>query len=277
MIRSVYAKWLRDGRRSLGGWAAAIVLVGCGYAAFYPTFEDPQIAQLLDSYPQALLEALNYTDITSPAGYLGATVYGLVVAVLMVVFAIGAGARIVAGEEEAGRLDLTLTHPVSRTSLALQRVGALATALVAVVAVFWVAMLAVAGPARFASIGAGHLAAMHVHLAAFAFLFGSASFAVGAATGRRAWAIGAAAGGAVLAYAASGLLPQVDGLGVDPGLVGVHLADRVGPVDQRARRRASRDPPRPVRDVRRRRDGGVLPTRRRRLTPSPSEHVPFRA
>ncbi|MGB7817285.1 MAG: ABC transporter permease subunit [Ornithinibacter sp.] len=212
MTRTVYAKWLCDSRRSLLGWTVAIVVVGCGYAAFWPTFEDPEISALLDSYPSALLEAINYTNITTPAGYLGATVYGLVVAVLMAVFAIGAGARLIAGEEEAGTLDLTLSHPVSRPSLALQRVAALVTAVLGVVVVFWLAMLALSGPARFSSVGAWHLAAMHVHLAAFALLFGCLAFAVGAATGRRSWAVGAGAAAAVVAYAASGILPQVDGL-----------------------------------------------------------------
>jgi ABC-2 type transport system permease protein len=212
VTRSVFTKWLRDSRRSLLGWTVAIVLVGCGYAAFWPTFEDPEIAELLDSYPSALLEAMNYTNITTPEGYLGATVYGLVVAVLMAVFAIGAGARTVAGEEEAGTLDLVLAHPVSRPSLALQRIAALAVAVAGISIVFWLAMLAMSGVAGFASVGAWHLAAMHVHLAAFALLFGSLSFAVGAATGRRAWAYAVAGGVAVLAYAASGILPQVDGL-----------------------------------------------------------------
>jgi ABC-2 type transport system permease protein len=209
---TVYAKWLWDSRRSLVGWTVAIVVVGVGYASFWPTFEDPEIAELLDSYPSALLEAINYTNVSTPEGYLSATVYGLVVAVLTAVFAIGAGARTIAGEEEAGTLDITLSQPVSRPSLALQRVAALATAVVAVVAVFWLAMLAISGPASFSSIGAVHLAAMHVHLAAFALLFGTLAFAVGAATGRRAWALGVAAGVAVLAYAASGILPQVEGL-----------------------------------------------------------------
>lgn len=212
MTRTVYGKWLRDSRRWLVAWTLAIVVVGCAYAAFWPTFEDPEIAKLLDSYPKALLEAINYTNITTPEGYLTATVYGLVVAVLTAVFAIGAGARLVAGDEEAGTLDLVLAHPVSRPSLALQRMAALATAVLAVVTVFWVAMVALSGPADFSGIPVGNLAAMHLHLAAFALLFGSLSFAVGAATGRRAWALGAGAGAAVLAYAASGLLPQLAGL-----------------------------------------------------------------
>ncbi len=212
MIRTVYAKWLRDSRRSLAAWTVAIVVVGCGYAAFWPTFEDPEIAALMENYPSALLEAINYTDITTPEGYLSATVYGLVVAVLIAVFAIGAGARLIAGEEEAGTLDLTLAHPVSRPSLALQRVAALVTAVVVVVAAFWLAMLALSVPVSFTGVSAGDLAAMHVHLAAFALLFGTLAFGTGAATGRRAWALGVAAGSAVLAYAASGILPQVEGL-----------------------------------------------------------------
>lgn len=53
---------------------------------------------------------------------------------------------------------------------------------------------------------------MHVHLALFAVLFGSVSFAVGAATGRKPLALAVGAGARVLAYAAGGIIPQVDGL-----------------------------------------------------------------
>jgi ABC-2 type transport system permease protein len=212
MIRTVYAKWLWDSRRALLGWTLAIVFVGCGYAAFWPTFDDPEIAKLLESYPSALLDALNYSNISTPQGYLSATVYGLVVAVLMVVFAVTSGTRIIAGDEEAGTLDLTLSQPVSRPSLALQRVAAFATGVLIIVAVFFAAILAVAGPARFDTISPQYFAAMHLHLAAFALLFGTLAFAVGAATGRRAAAWVTSAGLAVAAYAASGIIPQVEGL-----------------------------------------------------------------
>lgn len=212
MIRTVFAKWLWDSRRFLVGWTLAIVLVGCGYAAFWPTFEDPEVAKLLENYPQAILEALNYTDIATPEGYLSATVYGLVVAVLLIVLSVSVGTRIIAGEEEAGILDLPLSHPVSRASLALQRVAAYVAAVLAVLAVFLVAMLLIAGPAGFDSIPAARLVAMHLHLAAFAVLFGTLTYAVGAATGRRAFALATGSGFAVLAYAMSGLIPQMEGL-----------------------------------------------------------------
>ncbi len=212
MIRSVYAKWLWDSRRSLLAWTLGILFVGCGYAAFWPTIDNPDIAELIANYPEAILEALNYTNITTPDGYLMATVYGLVVAVLMLVFAIASGTRIIAGEEEAGTLDVTLSHPVSRASVALQRVAAFVTAVVALVAVFWVAMLAVAGPASFDSVSPARFAAMHLHLGLFTVVFGCLSFAVGAATGRRALALAVGAVVGVIAYAASGIIPQVEGL-----------------------------------------------------------------
>jgi ABC-2 type transport system permease protein len=212
VIRTVYAKWLWDSRRSLLGWTVAILFVGCGYAAFWPTFDDPELLKLLQNYPQAILEALNYTDIATAEGYLNATVYGLIVGLLMIVFAVAAGTRTIAGEEEAGILDLTLAQPVSRVSVALQRVAAVVTAVVVIVAVFWLAMLALAGPAEFDHIPAARFVAMHLHLALFATLFATLAFAAGAATGRRAWAYVVAAGAAVLAYAMSGLLPQLQGL-----------------------------------------------------------------
>ncbi len=212
MTAAVYRKWLWDSRRSLLGWTIAIVVVGCGYAAFWPTMNDPTFTELIENYPSGLLEAINYTSITTPAGYLSATVYGLVVAVLMTVFAIAAGTRIIAGEEEAGILDLTLAQPVSRPAVALQRFAALATAVLVMVGVFLLAMLAVASPAQFDTIPLVNFVAMHLHLWAFTVMFGALAFAIGAATGRRSLAWGISGGVAVLAYAASGIIPQAEGL-----------------------------------------------------------------
>ena len=73
-------------------------------------------------------------------------------------------------------------------------------------------MLAISGPAQLTGIPAARLAAMHLHLGAFAILFGALTFAVGAATGRKALALAVGAVVGVLAYAASGIIPQVQGL-----------------------------------------------------------------
>jgi ABC-2 type transport system permease protein len=212
MLRNSFAKWLRDNRRSVITWTAAIAGVGGMYAAFWPTIDNPQMRQALESYPEEVMEALNYTDIATPAGYLNATVYGLIVALLIVVYSISAGARTIAGDEEAGLLDLILAHPVTRARVALQRFAAFLVSVVLIGIVLLVVLLALAGPARLEGISVGDYAAMHLHLTLFAGFFGSLAFAVGAATGRRSLAIGAGAGIAVFGFAANGVLPQVEGL-----------------------------------------------------------------
>ena len=212
MLRNSFTKWLRDNRRSFIGWTVAIAAVGGMYAAFWPTIDNPQMRQALENYPEALLEAMNYTDIATPAGYLNATVYGLIVGLLIIVYSISAGTRILAGDEEAGTLDLILAHPVSRTRLALQRFAAFLVTVVLIGVALLVALMALTGPARLEGISIGGFAAMHLHLILFAGLFGSLAYAVGAATGRRGLAIGTGAGIAVFGFAANGILPQVEGL-----------------------------------------------------------------
>jgi ABC-2 type transport system permease protein len=212
MLRNVFTKTLWDARRSLLGWALAISAVGVLYAAFWPTVNTPEMQRALRGYPQGVLEAFNYNDLTSPAGYLGSSVYGLLIPLLVAVFAIAYGTRAVAGDEEAGTLDLLLAHPVSRTRVALQRFGALVAALALIGAVLWLAMLAIAGPAELVGVTAAEFAAVTIQLTLFGACLGGLAFAVGAATGRRALALGASAGVAVLAYLANGVFPQVEGL-----------------------------------------------------------------
>lgn len=212
MLRDPFTKWLWDARRSLVGWAIAIVVLGAGYAAFWPTIDSPAMRDALANYPEALLEALNYTDIATPDGYLSATVYGLIVAILSIVYAVGAGSRLVAGDEETGTLDLIAAHPVSRSTLALQRFAALVTSLVALNLALFLALLAIVVPAGLEGITLGEFTAMHLHLILFATLFGAVSFAVGAATGRKTFAVATGAAVGFLGYLANGILPQVNGL-----------------------------------------------------------------
>ncbi|MCL7457749.1 ABC transporter permease subunit [Micromonospora echinofusca] len=212
LLRDPFTKALYDARRSLFGWTVSIVAVGAMYASFWPTMQTPEMTKALEAYPEGLLEAFNYSDLTSAAGYLGSAVYGLLVPLLVAVFAIAAGARAVAGDEEAGTLDLVLAHPVGRTRLVLLRLAAVAVGIVAVAVLLGLAMVALSGPSQFDGIGVGGFAAMTLHLALFGLAFAALAFAVGAATGRRAVALGVSAAVAVLGYLANSVLPQVRGL-----------------------------------------------------------------
>jgi ABC-2 type transport system permease protein len=212
LLRSPFAKALFDGRRGYLGWAVAIAAVGGMYGAFWPTMQTPEMAEALAAYPKGVLEAFNYTDLTSAAGYLGSAVYGLLVPLLVAVFAIANGTRAVAGDEEAGTLDLLLAHPVSRQRLGVQRYAAVGVALVLIAVLLGLVMAALRGPASFDGLTLGGLAAISLQLALFGMLFAALAYAVGAATGSRALALGVGAGVAVLAYLANSVFPQVEGL-----------------------------------------------------------------
>jgi ABC-2 type transport system permease protein len=102
VLRNVFTKTLWDSRRSLLGWVLAINAVAAVYAAFWPTVNTPQLRQALQRYPRGVLEAMNYHDLTSPAGYLGSSVFGLLVPVLVAVLAIARGTGAVPARRRRG-------------------------------------------------------------------------------------------------------------------------------------------------------------------------------
>ena len=204
-------RWVvRVQRRALLGWGLALAAVSALYVSFWPAMGDTaEMQALVDSMPEALVTAMGYDAIGSPAGYLESTVYGLLAPILMLVFALGLGARLIAGEEEAGELELEAASTVGRTRLLLERYAAL------VLGVVWLATLVGAvslGLARALGmeIGTGPLVGATMGLLLLVLALGSVTFAVGAATGRRALALAVGAAVAVLAYVANALAPLLD-------------------------------------------------------------------
>jgi ABC-2 type transport system permease protein len=212
MLRSVFGKAIWDQRRGILTWAIGITAVGVVYAAFYPTLNSPEMAGFMDAYPQEIMDAMGMTDLTSAEGYLGSTTYGLLGPVLMLIFGATLGGRAIAGEEEAGRLDVLLAHPVTRTQVVIQRAGAMLVALAVSGLALLLGMLAVAGPAEFSDIGAANLAAASAQLVLLALFFGSLALAVGAVTGSRGLALGVVATIGVVTYFANTLGPSVEAL-----------------------------------------------------------------
>ena len=211
LLRNAFGKALWDARRSLLGWTVAIVAVAAGYGAFWPYVQSPEMAQALEAYPKAVLDALDF-DLLTAAGYLRGSVYGLLVPLLLAIFAISAGTRTIAGDEESGTLDLVLAHPVSRGRLAVQRFAAVVVQTFVIYLLLLLAMLALTGPAGFDGVTATEFAATNLQLALFGVCFGALAFAIGAATGSRSLALWGSAAVAVLAYVAKALVAQVDGL-----------------------------------------------------------------
>ncbi|MEU5407404.1 ABC transporter permease subunit [Nocardia asteroides] len=207
----VFTKTLRDSRRSLLGWATGITVAAAAYASFYPQMAANGAAQA-ESLPEGLREALNMNDISSAAGYLGSTVFGLIVPLLAMFFGAAVGARVSAADEESGTLDLLLAHPITRTALITQRFAALVTAATGIGVLVWLAMLAIRGPAELTSVGVGQFAAQCTHLVLLTVCFGALATAIGAVTGHRGTVFAITAVVGVTAWAAHSFADMI-GLG----------------------------------------------------------------
>ena len=215
MLRSVFAKTLRDIRRSFAWWTLGLAGYVALIVAVWPTVKNnPALTKLHETYPEALKAFVAFGgefDFSTPAGYLGAEIFSLLAPLLLLVAAIGAGARAIAGEEERGTLDLLLSAPVSRQRLAVEKLGALVVEIVALGAVFWLA-LAIGSQATAMHLSLENLAAAVADAVLLAVAFGAIALLLGAATGRRGLATGLTAALAVAAYLLNSLSPLVHAL-----------------------------------------------------------------
>ena len=211
---TVFRKHLTDNRRGFLGWALAITAVAVMYSSMWPVLGDnASLTSAINGFPTAMRNAFHLNDYGTAPGYFGSSVFGLVVPVLVAVFAIATGARAVAGDEEAGTLDLVMAHPVGRVRLAVSRLLAVVAAIAGAGLVLLLAELAVRVPARFSSISVLNLTAICVQLVLFGVCFAAMAFGIGAGTGRRLHAIVGGAYLALASYLCDSFLPQIKGLG----------------------------------------------------------------
>ncbi len=200
---------VRTSRRALIGWGIALAAVTSLYTSLYPTIGTVDFEAMIDALPAALVEALDYDQISSAAGYITSTVYALLGTVLLSVFVIGLGAGLVAGREEDGTLELEFTAPVPRRRVYLERLAALWIALslltlwVSIVVYLWVLVLNL-------DVELVNLVAITAGMLLFLGGLGTLALAVGAITGRRSIALGVAAGLAVAAYMLNAIGPTID-------------------------------------------------------------------
>jgi ABC-2 type transport system permease protein len=185
MLRSVLTKTLRDAQRGFVWWSLGLVALMLISVAFWPSVRDNEgFKQFERDAPEALKAFTGgQLDFTSPAGYLDARLFALVVPLLFLVYAVGWGARGVAGEEEAGTLELVLALPVSRSRLLLEKLGALTLQLATLGGVLLVTVV-VSAKAVSMDISSERIADAVLAVYLLGLLYGTLALAVGAATGR---------------------------------------------------------------------------------------------
>jgi ABC-2 type transport system permease protein len=186
---------LRDRRRGVVGWSIGIALYVGLMTIFYPTVHDSAMQRAIRSYPkeiQAFFGGTRSFDFSTGAGYLNVELFSLVVPALLVIVAVGYGASALAGELEAGTLDLLLANPVTRGRVVLEKVAGLAVIVVTLAAVV-VGSILLVGEFVDLNVPIDRVVIAALGASLLAFLIGVIAMVVGVATGRRSVAIGAAA------------------------------------------------------------------------------------
>lgn len=120
MLRTITLKTLRDQRRSLPAWLLGIVALVATYAAVYPSVsKSNDYATIMQQMPEAYkaLFTVGGGDLSTPTGYLNTELMTLMAPLLVLLYAITAGANSIAGEEDRH----TAPRPVRRPALAAGR------------------------------------------------------------------------------------------------------------------------------------------------------------
>jgi len=208
MANEIALRGLRDHRRALIGWCVGVSAYVALVASIFPSIESsPEFNDLVENYPDILKSLFGLAEggnITSGAGYLDVELFSFMLPLLVLVLAIGSGARTLAGEEDVGRLELVLSYPVRRRNAVVAKGTAVACEIVVVCVVAGLTILAF-DPLVGLDLSLTNQVSALASLFALGLLYGWLALAVGAAVPSRALAVGIPAGTAAVAYLVSGL------------------------------------------------------------------------
>jgi len=127
-------------RGQILGWGLGVAALGLLLVPFYDVFMGQQadFLQMIESYPPEFLAFFggDAKTLATTEGYLG--MYGFSMLPLIVgIFAVIAGSGLLASDEENGRLDLIVAHPVSRAGLFWGRALAFVAASLGILVLGW--------------------------------------------------------------------------------------------------------------------------------------------
>jgi ABC-2 type transport system permease protein len=208
-------KSLRDYRRALIGWTIGICVFVGMYTSFFPQMhQNPDFYNqaAIAKYPDSLRKLMGgLENIASGTGFLQAIVYQLFVPMLFIMCAVILGNKAIAAPEESGTLELTLTLPLDRKRLVVERFAALALGLLGI-AVASLAVVTILGSSVDLGVAFDRILAAHTGLYLLVLFFGTLALAVGAATGRKALAMSVAGVYAVAGYVVNALAADIEAM-----------------------------------------------------------------
>jgi len=173
-FRTIFRYRLTRYRGQILGWGIGLALLGLFMAQFYGTIVDQadQFQELLDSYPKELMAFFgDVGELATPSGYLNLE-YFMLMPLILGIFAVLVGSGLLVSDEENGRLDLILAHPLGRAALFWGRLLAFVAAMLGILALAW---LGIYLPTSWTALKVGwlDLTLAYVSLFAVLLLFGA--------------------------------------------------------------------------------------------------------
>ncbi len=211
MAMLIAERSLRDRRRGFVGWALGIAAYVALVASVYPSVQSSGIQGAIRNYPKGLKAFFGGSgafDFSTGAGYLHVELFSLVLPALLAIVGIGFGAAALAGEQEAGQMDLLLAYPVTRGRVVVEKIGALTSMLLGLAVVVTVS-IAIIGALGNLNVATSRVAIASLGAAFAALFFGLTAMLAGAATGKRTTAIAVGTALFAASYLLAGLAELV--------------------------------------------------------------------
>lgn len=129
---------LRRMRGQMIGWGIGIALYGLMMGSLFDSIAAIEgFEEMMAQYPPELMAFIgDIMAITTPKGYVDIYFFSYM-PIIIGIFAVGAGANLLVGDEENGILDLVMAHPLSRTALLSGRLLGLAFVIVLILFAGW--------------------------------------------------------------------------------------------------------------------------------------------
>ena len=138
MFRSILTKSLRDYRVPMLAWGYGLLL----FMAAVVATATPAVVTAFSSFAKIVSFLGDPYAMNTAAGYITFRYMETTLPIILGIWPILAGTRLVRGEEERGTMDVLLTTSQTRTRLLLEKVGALVIALLVIALLFAVGVVA---------------------------------------------------------------------------------------------------------------------------------------
>ncbi len=129
-------------RGQILGWGIGLALLGMLLVSMYDSFAGAQeFEKLLEIYPPEISAFMgDLSSMATPEGWVSMEFFSYMPLILGI-FAVLTGSGLLVSDEENGRLDLIMAHPVSRMALFLGRLLAFVASTVAILTIAWLGLV----------------------------------------------------------------------------------------------------------------------------------------